>query len=420
MARQPKPWYWKARGAWYVQLDGKQVKLHEDKRRAEQEFYRLMASRGELDGRQRANVTVADACEALLAQVQVRRPSTRRHYTENLGRFASAFGGRRLANVSVQEVLQWVASYDSPEFDAKGRPLVRRWGEHSRAMQYRYVRQLYRWARDTGLIDVNPFARVEGPWTTGKRDRPMSATEYEAILADTVSSDEFKEIVEFVWRVGARPGELAILSAQHLDASKMIARLQPTEHKTGTRTGAQREIHFPPDLWERLKRYTDIRPSGPLLRRKNGEPWRANIISAHFGRAKKRLGLTCVLYQARHSYFTTLADNGVPAARAAKLGGHRSLNTFMSTYYHPEVDLMQQDVRVTADAEIERMEQIRQKVEEARAAEEAARAERRAQIDAKKHERWNQKRRQKRADARAAREASDPPPEATTDDEWDW
>ena len=46
MARKPKPWYWEARKAWYVQLDRKQVKLHEDKQEAERKFQRLMSNAG--------------------------------------------------------------------------------------------------------------------------------------------------------------------------------------------------------------------------------------------------------------------------------------------------------------------------------------------------------------------------------------
>jgi integrase len=392
VARQPKPWYWKARDAWYVQINGKQIRLHEDKRKAEQEFYRLMAADGRLDARQRESMTVADACEAMCAQVQTMRASTRRHYSEKLGMFADAFGSRRMSDVTSQEAIRWVCNFTPPPEDSRGRPR-RPWGDNSRAMLFGYIKRLFRWARDTGLIQINPFARVDSPWKIKARERAMEPYEYEAVLRDPASSSQFKEILEFIWRTGARPGELAILAARHLDARKRIARLQPTEHKTGTRTGAQREIFFPPDLWERLKRYAELRPAGPLFHRPNGKPWTTGTMTLAFSRAKRRLGLKCVLYQARHAYFTGLADNGVPAPRAARLGGHRKLDTFMNTYYHPETDLMAQDVCLTAEAEAERMERIRRAVEEQRAAADAARAEHKRHLATERKRRYRAKKR---------------------------
>jgi integrase len=260
-------------------------------------------------------------------------------------------------------------------------------------MLFGYIKRLYRWARDTGLIQVNPFARVDSPWKIKARQRPMESHEYEAVMRDPASSDQFKEILEFVWRTGARPGELAILSARHLDARYPIARLQPTEHKTGTRTGLQREIFFPPDLWERLKKYAELRPASPLLRRPNGEPWTAGHITLAFSRAKRRLDLNCVLYQARHSFVTTHLESGVPMARVARLAGHTHVETVMRHYYHPDTELMTRDVEATREAETERMARIRLEVEALRAATEAARAEHKRRLARDKKQRYRAKKR---------------------------
>ena len=42
MARRPKPWFWKARGAWYVTIAGERHSLGEDKDEAYDLFYSLM------------------------------------------------------------------------------------------------------------------------------------------------------------------------------------------------------------------------------------------------------------------------------------------------------------------------------------------------------------------------------------------
>lgn len=333
MPKTPRPWFWKARKAWYVQVDGRQIKLHENKKEADRAFYRLMAADGRLDLAQGQAVMVADACEAMIAQAGHCRANTRRNYVQYLGPFAARFATRRVDSLSPAEVIAWVAGYRA------GRPL----GESSRSLLFRFARGLTRWARDTGLVTVDPLARVRNPWTIRARSRPMSKEEYGAIMGSEWNAP-FKEVVEFVWRTGSRPGELAVLAARHLDAAYPIARLAPAEHKTGSRTGRDREVYLPPDLWERLRGYAVAHPVGPLLRNRYGQPWNQRLISDQFRRLKARLGLACVLYQARHAFLTNLVEGGVPLARAARIAGHANAAVLARTYYHPETRQMLDDV----------------------------------------------------------------------------
>jgi integrase len=354
MARQPKPWFWKARGAWYVQLGGKQIRLAEDKREAEREFYRLMAAEGRLDSRQVESMTVADACEAMLANVQHLRENSRRLYGVYLGAMAERFGSRPVDSLRPPEVIQWIASRRA----SGDRP----YGESSRSLFFRYVKQLYRWCRDMGFIGIDPFIRTPNPWRMGKRNAPMTDEDYARFQALDKVTPQLKEAVEFIWCTGIRPGELAILSARHLDSRLPIARFQPTEHKTGTRTGLQREVYFPPHLWERLKRYAEMYPKGPLLRKRNGNPWTAKAISDGYSRMKRQHKISSALYQARHRYATTMVEAGVPLARVAKMMGHVGTDVLVSTYYHPEAEQMAADVGATAAAEHERIISIRETV----------------------------------------------------------
>jgi integrase len=236
MARQPKPWYWEARDAWYVQINGKQIKLHQNQKKADREFYRIIAADGKLDRKQAERMTVADACEAYIASSQHLRVGTLRGYNEKLGALAHAFGSRRLDSIKPTEVIQWVSNYQSTQ---EGRSI----GDSTRAVYFGYAKQLFSWCRDTGLIDLNPFARIKSPWRVSKRTEPMSEEDYEKVMSMPKAYDQFKEVVEFVWRTGIRPGELAILSARHMDARLPIARFQPTGHQTGSRTGLQREVY---------------------------------------------------------------------------------------------------------------------------------------------------------------------------------
>ena len=47
--KSPEPWHWKGQVEFrYVQIDKKQIRLHENEKDANKEFYRLMAANGKL------------------------------------------------------------------------------------------------------------------------------------------------------------------------------------------------------------------------------------------------------------------------------------------------------------------------------------------------------------------------------------
>jgi integrase/recombinase XerC len=339
--KQPKPWFWEKRGAWYVTLHSKQIRLSEKEKDAWAEYHRLMGSEGLLTERQAARMTVADACEAFLGASAHCRESTVKLYTRKLGPFAAAFRSKRLDSVSPEEIIRWMSRYEGA-----GQKGKKYFGDSSRALTLHIVKSMFRWARDRGLIKIDPMHRVSIPWKIKARQRPMSKDEYLKIQNDTMTDANFKEVVEVMWQTGMRPGEVATLSARHLDSRLPIARFQPTEHKTGTRTGRQREAFFSPALMERMREYAKERRSGSLLLNSKGKPWTQHTISCRFTRLKERLGMQpeLVLYMARHRFVTSLVESGIPLARVAKLAGHTHPETVMTNYYHPETLAMLDDV----------------------------------------------------------------------------
>ena len=88
--KQPKPWFWETRGAWYLTRNGKPIKLAEKEQDAWAEYHRNMAAEGRLDQRQAAKITVADACKTLIGSVSYFRPDTVRNYRDLPGPFAAA------------------------------------------------------------------------------------------------------------------------------------------------------------------------------------------------------------------------------------------------------------------------------------------------------------------------------------------
>lgn len=344
--KQPKPWFWKARNAWYVQVNGKQIKLDENEKKAHAAYHRLMAADGRSDPAKGGRLFVPDATEACILASEHLRPSTVRLYRDMLGPFAAYYRSRRLDDIGASDVVRFVSSYQGTGY--KGRPF----GDSTRALMFRMIKTLFRWARDTGLLQINPIHGTANPWRIATRHRAMTEAEYQAVMSSPLVPTGGKEVFEFLWRTGARPGEIVRLEARHLDARKPIARLQPTEHKTGTKTGLQREVVMPPDLMEKLRAYAAVRPRGPLLLNEKGRPWTPKSISEWFQRARRSLQLDpdLVLYMARHAFVTRLVEGGNALALVAKLAGHTHAETIQRVYYHPDLDAMAEIVGAGADA----------------------------------------------------------------------
>jgi integrase len=331
MARQPKPWYWEKRKAWYAKIAGKTVKLDENEAKARKEFYRQMAAEGQLDERQQGRVTLAEATEAMLASVQHYRENTRRLYTYNLTPFALKHGKRRLDAVKHEDVIGFVSAYQGKGYKN------RTFGDASRYLMFRYIKSLFKWCKETGILERNQMHGKGCTWKVMARERVMTLEEYR-LLMDSRANAHFKEVVEYLWKTGARPGEIACMQARHLDRRHPIVRLQPTEHKTGTKTGLQREIIMPVELMDRLRAYALERPKGRLLVRKNGQPWSTDRISDTFGYWKRKLKMAddCVAYLARHAFGTRAIDAGSSIATVAKMLGHNDTGTLMKHYFHPD------------------------------------------------------------------------------------
>lgn len=207
---------------------------------------------------------------------------------------------------------------------------------------FTYARLLFRWARDTGYLQINPMTKVASPWVRAVRSRGMTQAEYDTIMSDPRTNEKVKEVIEFLWRTGARLEEIIKIEARHLDVAKPIARLQPTEHKTGTRTGRQREIVLPGDLMDRLREYAKLYPRGPLLRGTKGRPFTQISMSCRFRKIRIRLGLPgdLVIHMTRHAFITRMLAAGMPDTLVAKLSGHGDTKILQRVYYHPDLDKM--------------------------------------------------------------------------------
>lgn len=333
--KRPKPWYWKARKAWYLEHDGKQVKLGSADSKTKnppeeimREYHRIMAGEGLLTERERRLATAPVVIESFIEGKVATRPKTVKMCVYYLEPFAAHFKSRLLDTIRPNDVLKFVDSH-------KG------WGDSTKHSAVVYVKGLFRWARDSGWLDANPLAGFANPYPVGRRDRGITLEEFK-MLMDATRDETFRSVLRFLRDTGCRPGELCCLSKRHLHPTLPIATLKPSEHKTGRRTGRNKEIILTRPIESELRELAKTRPDGPLIRNTKGGPWRPETIRKRFERLREKLNLPddVVPYASRHAFLTRLVETGTPLAVAAKIAGHSRTDTIMSAYLHPEMQAM--------------------------------------------------------------------------------
>lgn len=340
MARRPEPWYWKSRKAWYVQVDGKQIKLGDDpgpRPRAGPKappevmraYHRLMADAGLLTEAERKRATVPDVCDAFLAVKAKLSRSTYRNYVLFLSRLAAPNMKKAFSSLRAGDV----------ERVARGETT---WGETTRRDFVGHAITLFKWAKEAGYVESNALAGYFNPYHAAPRERLLTDEEFAAILG--MATDlQFRQIMMFMRGTGCRPGEARIVTAGHVHAIRPLVTLKPKEHKTGHRTGKARVLLMPADVETMVRALAKQHPEGPIFRNsRNGRGWGHSALSKRFRDYREKLGLgdDVVPYLVRHAAATRWLEDGTDVVLVARMMGHSGTNTLQSTYFHPDVDRM--------------------------------------------------------------------------------
>jgi integrase len=136
-----------------------------------------------------------------------------------------------------------------------------------------------------------------------------------------------------LWLTGARPGEIAGLTAADLDLTKGVALL--TNHKTA-HLGKVRVLFLCPEAVAILRKLVVSRPTGLLLPGHEGatEKMTPQVIDKRIQRICRKAGVKCFAYQYRHTFATDALSNGVPDAQVAELLGHSGTTMLQRHYAH--------------------------------------------------------------------------------------
>jgi len=322
--RTPKPFYRRFNDTWYVQIGKKQIPLvkgENNETAAYQRYFQVMSEQPiGLMPDPLPNATVAAVCDLFLEWCTKHVVSrSRDFYDKYLQDFCAHVGRIQVSDLKPYHVTKWLDLHSG-------------W-KGSRRCAVIAVKRAFNWACSEGLLGDNPLKSLKKP-PAASRERVLSAAERQAIFDNYPKKDPFRDFLVALQETGARPGEVATVTAEQVDLTAGIWELK--KHKTAGKTKRSRIIILTPVMVELSRRLVAKYPEGPLFRNRRGKSWSTNTIRCRFRRIRKKLKLggDVVSYLYRHSFCTDALENGVGVVQVAELLGHVNTNMVMKHYQH--------------------------------------------------------------------------------------
>jgi integrase len=331
MARPSKPWFRASKNAWYVKVNGKMtplgVKGEENEADAVTAWHRLMGgveptpqprAIAPAQPAVKAEPTVAEIIGLFLADAESRvKAKTLAWYRDFLGPFAEQHG-----TLAASALAPTTAEAYSRKAE---------WSPSTRHDFLGTLASAFKWAERARLIDRTPLLGLRRPVKASRGAEALVTPEEHARLCEA-ATPWFRLFLIVAYSTGARPGEVAAITAANFDAEAGLVRLK--DHKTAHK-GKARVLYLTPEIVALLMRQRDRYPTGPLLRNRNGKPWNCWAIVKAMEVTRERAGIPhAVTYGLRHSFATDALANGVPDAQVAELLGHSGTAMLHKHYSH--------------------------------------------------------------------------------------
>jgi len=284
--RRNGPWFRKADQCYYTEVNGRQINLGKNYKRAEDEYHRLMAGKDRTNGDRR--LTVAQVADEFLEwNKRNRSEGTYEWYLKYLKPFVEFIGYKlRVADLRPYHVDQWLIS--KPTFKSAS----------TRHGAMRSVQRAMNWAVKQGYIAQSPVAGMEKP-TPNRREVVVSEAQYQ-------------------------------VEAKHFDGECWTF-----ERKTSKGKKYNRVVYLNERALEITRRLAKQHRDGPLLKNRNGKPWDRNSLKCRFRYMKKKLDVDELSAGAfRHTWATRALKNGIDSTTASILMGHRDPATLARNYQH--------------------------------------------------------------------------------------
>lgn len=318
--RFPKPFFRHSKDAWYLQIGKRQISLGRNREEAFRRYQEI--SLHELGciatPKQSSKATkLIDLFDLFLEWAQ-KHTESYDWYRHFLQKFASKYGQLSLHELKPFHVTRWLSAYT--------------WGSTTQNKAISILKRGLNWALEQGLITANPLAKLKKP-RENRRSRILEPHEHNLIMGE-VKDEAFRQYLTALYETGARPGEIAKITATDVNQEKGIWVLD--KHKTWKHTGKPRIIYLNDAMRHLSISLCDKYPSGTLFRNSRGVAWSKNAIRIRFRNLRKKLPQLkgVVAYTYRHTFTTEALQNGVGVAQVAELLGHTSTDTVMHHYQH--------------------------------------------------------------------------------------
>jgi integrase len=269
MAHFPKPFFKKARGHWYVEINRRQINLGSDKEQAFKQYHRLM---GEPRKERAAAESLVGIIDAFLEwTTKNRSPETYEWYRYRLERFARRYPDLRANDLRPYHVETWADSYEL--------------SRTSRRNYLRSVKRCAKWAKKQGYIDTNTIEDLEVP-SGEQKEVVVTRTQFDDLL-DLVRNPNLADLMIVTWDTGCRPQESLRVEARHVDLPNHRWVFQRSEAKTKRNT---RVIYLTDRALAITRRLIQGSPEGHLFRNLNGKPWTTDAVNCGFLALQMRMG----------------------------------------------------------------------------------------------------------------------------------
>ena len=269
MPHFPKPFFKKARGVWYVEINRKQINLGPDEDEAFRQYHQLMGKPREQHVSPESLVAIIDAF--LEWTHKNRAPDTYQWYRYRLQRFVSKYPEMRVSALRPFHVEEWVDEYDI--------------AQTTRRNYFRSIKRCLSWARRQGRIDVDPLEGLDIPGAE-RRDVYVPPDEFEQLLT-FVPDARFRDLLVTTYQTGCRPQESLRVIADYVD-SKNGRWIFPQKEAKGKKS--PRIIYLNDEALSISIRLADEFPQGELFRNRRDRPWSTEAVNCHFDRIQTRMG----------------------------------------------------------------------------------------------------------------------------------
>lgn len=301
MTRINQPYWRKSHRCWYLNHNGKQVRLSPDKALSLALWHERMSQPEEAE---QDNFKFSEIVYKFLDDLtQIRSKGTVNWYQQRIAIFLSDFGTKPAAAVKPFEVLSSVNKHKN-------------WSANTRRNSLRAIKRTYKWAHINGLLKANPMATLEMPPQEARET--VVTPEQMQQLEELLPEGPFKELLQLAWDTGMRPEELFRIEAEFVTKDQIVI---PSKSSKGK---CLRIVYVGTERSQKiLEKYVAAYPKGPLMRNGLGNPWVKNAVNCQFHRLKKRHGISLHLGAFRKGFCTEALKAGLDTVTVAHLMGHK-------------------------------------------------------------------------------------------------